>query len=652
MAVLYVVLASCAAGEASPASPTVEDITLAEVRPGRLLPGTEIHLWGANFPPEVVGPAYLNLEGTFGGEQVVLALPVEFIDYDEMRALWPGGMATGLPSDEGSFVGQATISVQSSFDGLEHDSPALAVSLEVRDLLVPRLDYIQNEVLFVNDPVALHGDGFLLGDDEGQTVAMIQGCFAEGGGPCVPIAPTEVVCEPVDPYDRTRLTFPFAPRIAGILPGDFVGTVHLQNRHGSFGTGATVDSGALDTHNSIVEPVIFSFSPTAASLGQFVDIEGGGFVGVPEGEPASPTMEVTTIELDGTFTYLGESTGNPATLTLIPEFVDGRLVRYVLDEVDELGGMIDLRSEAGTFVGSARPVVQYGSDTATGSSTQVTLGVNYVKQVIFVRFLPAYVESLRHFGLRAADSHVRDRIFDVVRRDYAGLNVEWRADEPTDYKLYSLVEIAGRDPNGLGLMGYDNTPGKDDGNLRLYDRIGGVNALTQEDGYPGYGGVFVESLFMFSQHPGTFAQPSEGADPAFDQIFDPFRPDLAGTPVTAADLAAGNVPALTDSSSCPAQSRPQQIACAIWVLGSMIGTITSHEVGHSLGLADPGGPSFHNSGDWPGALMDSGYARSFRERAELFGEGPGVFCRHNWDYLRRALPTTEPDPLPNRLDCY
>jgi hypothetical protein len=112
------------------------------------------------------------------------------------------------------------------------------------------------------------------------------------------------------------------------------------------------------------------------------------------------------------------------------------------------------------------------------------------------------------------------------------------------------------------------------------------------------------------------------------------------------------VPVLTDSSSCPASSRPQQIACAIWSLGSMIGTITSHEVGHSLGLADPGGPSFHNSGDWPNALMDSGYARSFRERAELHGEGPSVFCRHNWDYLRRALPTTDPDPMPNRLDCY
>ena len=50
------------------------------------------------------------------------------------------------------------------------------------------------------------------------------------------------------------------------------------------------------------------------------------------------------------------------------------------------------------------------------------------------------------------------------------------------------------DPNGLGLFGYDNTPGKDDGNTRLYDKLGGLNAQTQQDGYPGYGGVFLESI--------------------------------------------------------------------------------------------------------------------------------------------------------------
>jgi hypothetical protein len=38
-----------------------------------------------------------------------------------------------------------------------------------------------------------------------------------------------------------------------------------------------------------------------------------------------------------------------------------------------------------------------------------------VKQVIYLRFLPSYVESLRHFGLRALDARIRARV------------LEWRA---------------------------------------------------------------------------------------------------------------------------------------------------------------------------------------------------------------------------------
>ena len=81
-------------------------------------------------------------------------------------------------------------------------------------------------------------------------------------------------------------------------------------------------------------------------------------------------------------------------------------------------------------------------------------------------------------------------------------------------------------------MLFRSTPGKDTGNERLYDRIGGVNAATQEDGYPGYGGVFIESLFGFSEHPGEHAEAGNpNADPSFDLIFDPF-------PVRAGDDAA------------------------------------------------------------------------------------------------------------------
>ncbi|RLB64521.1 MAG: hypothetical protein DRI90_04360, partial [Deltaproteobacteria bacterium] len=470
----------------------------------------------------------------------------------------------------------------------------------------------------------------------------------EGSPDCVPLEPTEVVSEPFASFDRTRVVFPFSPHIAGIVPGSFTGTVRLINRHSALAGGVEPDTDTLPTANSIIEPAIVSFAPSTASLGQYVDISGGGFIGVRPGE-SDAMLATTTIELSGTFTPAGEEP-IAADLSLVPEFVRGQMVRYVVNEEDDLGQSIDLRKVAGSFTGTATPQVQFGQDTVTGTAKTITLGIGHVRQVVWLRFMPTYVESLRHFGVRGLDSRIRDRVFEVARRDYGGVNMDFRATKPDDFALYSIVEIGGPDPNGMGLMGYDNTPGKDDGNLRLHDKIGGVNAITQLDGYPGYGGVFVESLFAFSIHPGSLAQSVEGADPLFDLLFDTFRPDLEGNPVAASEL--NSLPELNDSESCPATDRPTQVACAARVLGSLIGTTTSHEIGHSLGLADPGGSAFHNTGDWPNALMDSGHARSFKERAELGGEGPGAFCQISYDYLRLILPTSEPDPMPVRQDCY
>lgn len=49
--------------------------------------------------------------------------------------------------------------------------------------------------------------------------------------------------------------------------------------------------------------------------------------------------------------------------------------------------------------------------------------------------------------------------------------------------------------------------------------------------------------------------------------------------------------------------------------------------------------------------MDGGAARTFTERAELQGDGPGVFCDEDYAYLRSILPTSQPDPLSFRPIC-
>ena len=154
----------------------------------------------------------------------------------------------------------------------------------------------------------------------------------------------------------------------------------------------------------------------------------------------------------------------------------------MVSEDDDLGHAVDLRTAVGTFQGTIVPTVRFDQQTVTGDGATVELGIARLRQVVWINFLPSYVESLRHFGLRALDAALRERVFAVARRDYAGVNLEFRADEPTDFALYARVDISGPDPNGLGLLGYDNTPGKDVGDARLYDVIGGINAVTLADG--------------------------------------------------------------------------------------------------------------------------------------------------------------------------
>ena len=89
----------------------------------------------------------------------------------------------------------------------------------------------------------------------------------------------------------------------------------------------------------------------------------------------------------------------------------------------------------------------------------------------------------------------------------------------------------------------------------------------------------------------------------------------------------------------------------MWTIGSIVGSTVSHELGHSLGLADPLGTRFHNIGDMPNALMDQGGARGFEERAQLNDQGPSRYCVGAYDYLAEILPTPEPATTIERPGC-
>ncbi len=638
-AALGLALAGGCAKSNTPVDPGLEGLALAAVDPGVAIPGTTLVLDGDSFVDEPWGTTHLRLVGRAGGADVDARLRAVFIDYDHMSAQVTVGFLDEVGGDV-DFVGDAIVEVVSAEDGETYASAPLPVALGFRRQLTPTVGQLQTGgVIFVNDPIAVLGDGFLLGGTEGSSVAVVTGCFRpDGGGACAPVPRVEVPLIPETAFSRQRASFAFVPQIAGIEPGSFVGSVVIENRPAE---GApTAAPGAAATYE-LVSSAIFRIQPAVASLGQYVFVEGGGFVG---GEAGASTL----LRLIGTFTPTGASQGAPVDLLLVPEFVAGRTVRYVVSEDDALGQAIDLRTVTGTFAGTVTPQVRFGADEVIGDAASVTLGIAPVKQVVQFDFRPSYVESLRVFGLRAADQLVRARILEVLRAAYPAINIEFRQAAPDDFALYAYVELHGADPNGMGLFGYDNSPGKDVDNLRLYDRLGGVNALTQQDGYPGYGGVFIESLMGFSLHPAS-GEPLPGADVAFDEIFDHVRPDR-GTPVTGADLGGG-LPAV-DGASCPGGDRATRVACAIRVMGSLIGTTVAHEIGHSLGLANPQGEGFHNTGDAPARLMDGGADRPFLERAELGGQPAAMFCDEEYAYLRGILPSSEPADPSARPFCF
>lgn len=627
----------------------LETLGLTSVAPAVVLPGSVLRVQGSSFLDEPLGISWLHLSGSFDGRTIGLDLPATFVDFDQLEVPIGDPAYAVLGARKGRFEGLTSVVVDFVPDGSRHQSPGLSQSIEFVETLRPELDEVLDDgTIWVNDEIPVRGEGFLLGGAEGTTYAVIEGCFlAEGDTDCVDVGTAEVPVVPAEPFSREEGFFAFSPSIAGIHPGRFEGRVLLRNEH---------ESGEI--LESDKRPVVYELLATSiddvgsgGSLGQYIDVPGKGFVG---GEDASDGL--TVLRLTGEF-FPDESIGGVQVppIDVIPDFVSGRLVQYVINEEDALGIALEnqggVRYARGAFDGTVQAVIAYGSEELVGPATPITFRIEPVKQVVWLHFNPSYVESLRKFGLRALDQRIRDRVIEVLERDYESINVEIRTEEPTDYKLYATVEIHGPDPNGLGLLGYDNTPGKDRNNERLFDRIGGVNALTQEDGYAGFGGVFIESIFTFSQHP-IDGISAEAPSPLFDQVFDPFRPDQGGTPVSSADEVGEGIAVLTNGNGCPTSGdRQLQAACAVWALGSLIGTTTSHELGHSLGLADPTGTSFHNIGDGPNRLMDSGGGRPFEERAELMGQGPSVFCSRAYDYLREVLPTDDPETTIERPSC-
>ena len=631
--------AACAPAQVgTDADPWVAPVSLTTATPGTWLPGTTLRFRGDGFLDPEFGSNEVHWVGKANGNDLDLVLEATYVDAETLELPVTDTVLDRFGGAGASFTGSVRVEVTHGESGTRRPSNALAWSVDTAESLTPTLASLTtNAEIHVNDALRVGGTGFLLGGTEGTTYARVGGCFYPSGvASCVAVETQDLPLVPEAEGSRTGAAFTFTHRLTGLRPGLFRGTISLVNVHPAGGAPET-DERQIDL--TILPAAIEGISTEEASLGQYVEVTGAGFVGGDD-------EAISLLEVTGDFT--SDATGNARAidLLLVPDFRSGRALRYLLNEEDGLGTEISLRRESGMVTGTARVVTRFAGDEQRGAPVPFAFRIAPLKQVVTVFFLPSYAESLGRFGLRAVDAAVRKRVLATARIPYEGINLEFRTALPVDFALYSVVEISGKDPNNEDLFGYDNTPGKDTNNLRLTDRIGGVNARTQADGYPGYGGVFIDSFFQFSGR-------SDVADPLFDQVFSAFRTSRGGTPVGEADLARG-FPELESGEGCREKglARPMKIACAVWALGNLIGSTLSHEVGHSVGLANPYDPAeFHNVGDQPLRLMDSGGARPLSERLDLDGEGTAQFCEDEYAYLREIMPRGEASTAP-RPPCF
>ncbi len=472
-----------------------------------------------------------------------------------------------------------------------------------------------------NDVVVLDGDGFIAAG-EGDLVLHVEGDFVRDGGGAGVAVDALLPVSLVDRGDRSRGVVVLSTDLGGVFPGSLTGTARLER---TLSGGAVASTPTQSVALRFLPPELYSFDGAMASVGRLVTVRGAGFLG-----GADRPTETTLIRIDGSFTPQG-GTASPLRGELVPRFVSGSDVRVII-ETEVTDGVVIARlfgAQRGVFEGTAAPLTISGRDEVPGTAVPLRLVLGPPVQVVYLRFLPGYYDSLARFGLASAEHEIADGIVRRMEDIYAGVNVEVRLEEPDDFdgSATTIIEIGGPDPNGNGLFGYDNSPGKDVGNTRMFDAIGGANAETQADGFPGFGGVFVESLLWWSSHPELPSErPPSSPEPEslFDDIFDPVR----ARPASRDEI---------DGSAAP--ERLAEIQRAIDALSSIIGETTAHELGHSLGMAQPYGPAtaFHRDEDGDGCVMDRGGDRPLGERSQQPTFARSTFCDDEPAYLLEIL---------------
>ena len=602
-----------------------DPLLLASVTPSTILPGTDLVLVGRGF--RNTDTLKVRLAGAAAKGPLEIELAATFDHEERLRARVSEALVAS--AGEGTFSGSIELS---RVRGGESSTVSIATQLVVERHLTPSLTALSPGDAYLGDALRLDGEGFLLGGHEsvpeggaeGQLELVAAGEFRGDRSGVRDMTGSSL---PVIARTRTEAAYVLVPDWLGLDTGEFEGTFTPVNRHGD---GTVIEGAPLPVRLTVLPTALASLGAAEASRGQKLTVNGHGFV------EDAPSGLVTLLRFRGYFSPADESQHwMDVTLPIRVQGADkGVLVLDPRRSGDRLEGF---GSEPGWFEGTVTPVVQNNVGELEGAAWSGNFRVLPVRQVVHLKYTPQFTEALRLFGLRNVEREVKDRVLEVVRRDYSGANVEFREEAPDDFALYTTMELTGDDPNDADLFGLDNTDGKDDGNLRLDDYIGSANADQASAGAYAYGGVFLATFLRFS--PNVCRKVEEGVaryrscsngsqfpmrTARFDAVFAPFAPLLGGSEASEDEWRSG--------------PRKPSLQEAVRVIGSLAGNTVTHELGHSLGLArDVGSDGVHNSGYVAGLIMNPGAARPFEERAELDGLGPARWSPGDRAYLMDVL---------------
>lgn len=332
---------------------------------------------------------------------------------------------------------------------------------------------------------------------------------------------------------------------------------------------------------------------------------------------------------------LATGVSGPIALQLSGYFLSAPAGRGSNVQLPILPGRADtLLASSGWFLAAIAPAVAAGTPEFSGAAVlrvgeppsqwlSLPVAVQWraaptVQRVLLVGGA-GWQAGLSRLGMQALAAPIALAVRDRLQGLFAGYAVQVQWQDGTEGPAEWLkVHYYDRDPNGLGLLGAEAGPAKDQGNLVLDEDLGGVNWAARSLGLAAYGGVFVGEILGFSPklHPGAAA-----ASPALDAALAPWCPALGGVPARSQDQ--------------------QKAATASAVVANVIAEVTAHEIGHALGLA-AGTSDPHHAGDHPGWIMDAGTARPFAERAGLPGAAPSQWGAIDAAYLATILPAAAP----------